>query len=99
MVVINQCFLLKNPEKVWKLITLDQRRYAFPRVSQPKIYSLRSSDQPADEAVLPTAEEQEKLRMTIIKLPNTIHNDMDDDGNDEQKQEIINYFLEFLKEK
>ena len=37
--------------------------------------------------------------MTIIKLPNTIHNDMDDDGNDEQKQEIINYFLEFLKEK
>ena len=92
-------FTEKYPEKVWKLITLDQRRYAFPRASQPKIYSLRSSDQPSDEAVLPTAEEQEKLRMTIIKLPNTIHNDMDDDGNDEQKQEIINYFLEFLKEK
>lgn len=91
-------FIEKNPEKVWKLITLDQRRYAFPRVSQPKIYSLRSSDQTADEGVLPTIEEQKKFGMTIIRLPNTIHNDMDDDGNDEQKKEIINYFLKFLNE-
>ena len=91
-------FTEKHPEKVSKLITLDQRRYPFPRVSQPKIYSLRSSDQPADEGVLPTEEEQKKFGMTIIKLPNTIHNDMDDDGTLEQKKEIVNYFLNFLKE-
>lgn len=92
-------FIEKNPEKVWKLITLDQRRYPFPRVAIPQIYSLRSSDQPADEGVLPTSQEQKNLNITIIKLPNTIHNDMDNGGNEQQKQEIINYFLEFLKHK
>lgn len=91
-------FTEKHPEKVSKLITLDQRRYPFPRVSQPKIYSLRSSDQPADDGVLPTEKEQKDLGITIIKLPNTIHNDMDDDGTPEQKREIVNYFLKFLKE-
>lgn len=92
-------FAEKNPEKVWKLITLDQRRYPFPRVAQPKIYSLRSSDQPSDDGVLPTPEEQKNLKITIIKLPNTIHNEMDDDGSELQKKEIINYFLKFLKDK
>lgn len=96
---ISVLFTEKYPEKVWKLITLDQRRYAFPRITKPKIYSLRSSDQIADEGVLPTNEEQKKYGITLIKLPNTIHNDMDDDGTKEQKEEIVNYFLKFLKEK
>ena len=91
-------FADQHPELVWKLITLDQRRYPFPRISKPQIYSLRSSDQPADERVLPTLEEQKKLGMTMVKLPNTIHNDMDESGTLEQKTEILNYFLKFLKE-
>ncbi len=89
-------FAEKHPDLVWKLITLDQRRYPFPQFSKPKIYSLRSSDQPADEGVLPSLEEQNKLGITIVKLPNTIHNDMDDSGTLEQKKEILNYFLKFL---
>lgn len=91
-------FVDKNPNLIWKLITLDQRRYPFPHFSKPKIYSLRSSDQPADDGVLPNLEEQKKLGMTIIKLPNTIHNDMDDSGNLDQKKEILDYFLKFLDE-
>lgn len=91
-------FAQKQPDKVWKLITLDQRRYAFPHLSKPKIYSLRSSDQPADEGILPALDEQKKLGMTIIKLPNTIHNDMDKSGTVEQKKEILTYFLKFLNE-
>jgi len=63
-----------------------------------KIYSLRSSDQPADEGVLPSAEETEKFGMTIIKLPNTIHNDMDDHANERQRKEIQNYVLTFLND-
>lgn len=59
-----------------KIISLDNRRMELPRTKQPRIYSLRSSDQPADEGVLPTIEEQEKFGIKIIKLPNTIHNDM-----------------------
>lgn len=91
-------FTEKHPEMVWKLITLDQRRYSFPRISRPQIYSLRSSDQPADTGVLPTLKEQKKLGITIIKLPKTIHNDMDDSGTDQQKREIADYFMKFLNE-
>ena len=36
--------------------------------------------------------------MTIIKLQNTIHNDMDESGTEEQKEEIIANFLQFLNE-
>lgn len=90
-------FTKKHLELVHKLITLDQRRVAFPRVSNPKIYSIRSSDQVADEGVLPTEEEQKKFGITIQKLPNTIHNDMDDTGKKAEKEEIMNLILKFLK--
>lgn len=92
-------FVDKHPDLVWKLITLDQRRYAFPLVSKPRIYSLRSSDLSADKGVLPTIEDQKNWSMTIIKLPNTIHNDMDISGTLAQKKEILKYFEKFLAEK
>ena len=91
-------FPQKYPGIADKIITLDNRRMALPRTKQPKVYSLRSSDQVADEGVLPTAEEQKKFGITITKLPNTIHNDMDDNANNEQRQEIRNYMMTFLAE-
>jgi predicted esterase len=91
-------FAHKYPKLVDKIISLDNRRMELPRTSQPKIYSLRSSDQPADEGVLPTVAEQEKFGIKIIKLPNTIHNDMNDSGNKKQKREINAYVLGFLNE-
>ena len=91
-------FADKHPQLVWKLISLDQRRYPLPLLSKPRIYSLRSSDQPADEGVLPTLDDQQKFGMTIIKLPNTIHNDMDKSGTLDQKNEILTYILKFLEE-
>lgn len=36
--------------------------------------------------------------MKIIKLPNTIHNDMDSSGTLQQKIEISNYFQKFIKD-
>ena len=89
-------FAQQHPQLVAKVISLDNRRMPFPRTDHPRIYSLRSSDQPADEGVLPASEEQTQYHMRIIKLPNTIHNDMGDNGTVEQKREIINYILEFL---
>lgn len=91
-------FAHKYPKLVDKIISLDNRRMELPRTSEPKIYSLRSNDQPADEGVLPTVEEQEKFGVKIIKLPNTIHNDMNDRGNKRQKREINAYVLGFLTE-
>lgn len=91
-------FPQKYPNVVHKIITLDNRRMAFPRTSKPQIYTLRSSDQPADEGVLPTEAEQKKWGIKIIKLQNTTHNEMDDNANDSQRKEINNYIITFLKE-
>jgi len=92
-------FPQKYPNIVSKIITLDNRRMALPRTNNnPTVYSLRSSDQPADKDVLPTDEEQKKFNIKIIKLPNTIHNNMDDNANDEQRKEINEYVISFLKE-
>lgn len=90
-------FAHQHPDMVNKVITLDNRRMALPRTKKPQIYSLRSSDQPADEGVLPTEEEQKRFRITIFKLPDTIHNDMDNDANERQRKEIIGYVMGFLK--
>lgn len=91
-------FPQKYPGVVNKIITLDNRRMALPKIKGLKVYSLRSSDQPADEGVLLTTEEQKKFGITIIKLPDTIHNDMDNRGTKEQQKEIIDYVLRFLKQ-
>jgi predicted peptidase len=91
-------FPQKCPNIVAKIITLDNRRMALPRTKGVKVYSLRSSDQPADEGVLPTAKESRKYRMSIVKLANTPHNDMDDNANAAQRKEIQEYTLAFLKD-
>jgi predicted dienelactone hydrolase len=96
---MSMLFAHKYPELVNKVISLDNRRMPFPRTKQPRIYSLRSSDQVADEGVLPNEQEQKTFGITIIKLNNTIHNDMDDHASEVQRKEINSYVLEFLRQK
>jgi predicted esterase len=91
-------FPQKYPNIVDKIITLDNRRMALPRTKKPKIYSLRSSDQPADEGVLPKEVEIKKYGMKIVKLLSTTHNEMDDNANDKQRKEIQNYVLTFIND-
>ena len=79
------------------VISLDNRRMPFPRTRNPRILSLRSSDQPADPGVVPSAEEQSQFGMTVIKLPATIHNDMWDGGTATQRAEIIRLIDGFLR--
>jgi dienelactone hydrolase len=95
---MSMLFGQEYPALVDRIISLDSRRVAFPRTKQPKIYSLRSSDQVADEGVLPTSEEQKIYGTTIIQLKNTSHGNMDNSGNEEQKKEINNYILDFLND-
>lgn len=91
-------FAQKYPDLVSKAISLDNRRVNLPRTKHPRIYSLRSSDQPADKNVLPTPAEQDKYGIKIIKLPDTPHTAMSDDGNQQQKEEINKYILGFLND-
>ena len=95
---ISMLFAKKYPNLVDKIISLDNRRVEFPKKSQPKIYSLRSSDQIADEGVLPTIKEQEKFKIRIVKLKNTIHTDMMDNATEKQKIEMNKYIMEFLND-
>ncbi len=91
-------FPQKYPNIIEKIITLDNRRMALPRTKKPKVYSLRSSDQPADEGVLPTEEAIKRHKITISKLANTTHNEMDDNANEQQRKEMQQYVLAFLEE-
>jgi len=92
-------FPQKYPGIVEKIITLDNRRMPLPRTLSPRVYTLRSSDQPADEGVLPTEEEQNANKITIIKLTDVMHNDMGSRANSDQQKQINNYLIQFLKEK
>lgn len=90
---------VKYPGRVIKIITLDNRRMPLPRSHSPRVYSLRSADQPADEGVLPNEEEQKKLGITIVDLPDINHGEMDDDATEQQREKINDYILKFLVEK
>lgn len=92
-------FPQKYPGIVEKIITLDNRRMPLPRTLNPRVYSLRSSDQPADAGVLPTEEELKENKITIIQLTNVLHNDMGSRANPDQQEQINYFLLQFLKEK
>lgn len=94
---MSMLFAHQYPQLIHKVITLDNRRMPFPRTRRPKVYSLRSSDQPADEGVVPTEAEQKKWKITVVQLPNTIHNHMDDSANERQRKEINELMLGFLR--
>lgn len=65
----------KYPELVNKVISLDNRRVPFPRLTHPRILSIRSKDQPADSGVIPSGTEILKYRMKVVNAA-ILHNDM-----------------------
>ncbi|RZK50303.1 MAG: alpha/beta hydrolase [Hymenobacter sp.] len=90
-------FAQEHPEQVDRLLTFDNRRMPLPRARRPRVLSLRSSDQPADAGVVPSAAEQAKFGITIVPLPATIHNDMWDGATLAQQREmnaLVSVFLE-----
>lgn len=88
----------QQPERVQHVITLDHRRMPILRASRPRTSTLRSSDQPADAEVLPTAEEAAQFGTRVIHLADTPHNNMDSDADPRQRAEIIEHVLRFLQE-
>jgi predicted dienelactone hydrolase len=91
-------FAQEHPDLVETVISLDNRRMPFPRLSKPRLFSLRSSDQLPDDGVLPSPQEQAKFGIKVTKLPATIHNDMWDRATEAQKAEMLRYIDEFLRE-
>lgn len=89
-------FAHKYPNLVNKIISMDNRRMELPRISNPKIYTLRSKDYPADEGVLPTEEELKKYTITV-EFTNINHSDMDNDANEQERIYMTTKILEYLK--
>lgn len=91
-------FAHEHPEAIAKVITLDHRRMPILRAETPRTYTLRSTDQPADEGVLPTEDEARRHLIHVVQLEDTPHNNMDDDADPRQRAEIIAHVLSFLQE-
>ncbi|ESP92427.1 alpha/beta hydrolase [Pseudoalteromonas luteoviolacea] len=79
------------------LVTLDHRRVPLPRNINVPVLSIRASDFPADEGVLYTNSELKTYPGCVIKIPESRHNDMTDNGPVWLKQKIQSLFSRYLK--
>jgi len=93
---MSMLFAAEYPNEIKRVISLDNRRMPIPITSEPKILSIRSSDQKADEGVIPTDQELIENDIKIVQLKNTLHNDMCNSGTTEQKAEILYIIGEFM---
>lgn len=94
-----------HSELIDTVITLDHRRVPVPRAQEtgaqeagaaPHFCSLRSSDQAADEGVLPSAGEAARLNMMIVQTQ-IAHNDMWDGATDAQKAMMLGAIFACLR--
>lgn len=88
--------MTNHPELIDTVITLDHRRVPVPRAANPHFCSLRSTDQMADEGVLPSTEEIGRLHMQVTVVP-MIHNDMWDGATDAQKAAMLDAIFACLR--
>jgi predicted esterase len=93
---ISILFAQLYPEEVNKVITLDHRRMPIKPDSLLPILSLRSNDQTADQGVIPEQAILALYPIQITYLDSVGHNDMDDTGNRQQKQQILREVIAFL---
>jgi pimeloyl-ACP methyl ester carboxylesterase len=94
---ITMYFAKQYPERVRKVVTLDNLRVPFVTSGKFKILSFRSHDPvfKTDPGVLPTSDECAKDGITIVNT-NFQHNDMRDTGSEEAKASIQNMLDKFL---
>lgn len=79
------------------VITIDHRRVPLPRNKDIGVLSIRGSDYPADDGVLPSQQESEKYGICVKKIPESRHNDMTDYGPAWLKEEINSTVVSYLK--
>ena len=87
------------PGQVEALITLDHRRMPLPRISNPRILSLRAGEFQADSGVLPDMEEEKLYALKIITYQQAKHGDFDNSGSKVFHQQFlkdIRNFLDFI---
>jgi pimeloyl-ACP methyl ester carboxylesterase len=78
-----------HPNSFSAVMSLDNRRFALPRTSKPRICSLRSSDQPADPGVLPMQNELVEFSIPLTFARDLRHDDMWDGASKTQKTQVL----------
>jgi pimeloyl-ACP methyl ester carboxylesterase len=94
---ITMYFAKQYPDRVRKVVTLDNLRVPFVTSGKFKILSFRSHDPvfKADPGVVPSSDECEKDGITVVNT-NFQHNDMRDTGSEEAKTSIQGMLDKFL---
>jgi pimeloyl-ACP methyl ester carboxylesterase len=87
---ISMMFATLYPNKVSKIISLDSRRYPFPRNTDIEILRFGASDDEPDEGVVPNSGVQ------VIYVKDAKHNDLCDMGSRDIKDEIQKSTIWFL---
>jgi len=96
---ITMYFAKQYPERVKKVVTLDNLRVPFVTSGKFKILSFRSKDPQfkTDPGVLPDAQEADEAGITVVHTAFQ-HNDMRDTGSEEAKASIQGMLDKFLAE-
>jgi pimeloyl-ACP methyl ester carboxylesterase len=94
---ITMYFAKQYPDRVRKVVTLDNLRVPFVTSGKFKILSFRSHDPvfKTDPGVVPSSDECAKDGITVVNT-NFQHNDMRDTGSEEAKSSIQNMLDKFL---
>jgi alpha/beta hydrolase fold len=94
---ITMYFAKQYPDRVRKVVTLDNLRVPFVTSGKFKILSVRSTDPQfkPDPGVVPDTEECEKAGITVVKTEFQ-HNDMRDTGSEQAKASIRGMLEKFL---
>ena len=94
---ITMYFAKQYPDRVRKVVTLDNLRVPFVTSGKFKILSFRSHDPvfKTDPGVVPSKDECTKDGITVVRT-NFQHNDMRDTGSEEAKTSIQNMLDKFL---
>jgi pimeloyl-ACP methyl ester carboxylesterase len=87
---MSMMFATLHPEIVSKVISLDSRRYPFPRNPKLDILRFGATDDEPDEGVVPES------GVGVIYVKGARHIDLCDRGNPEIKDEIQKSIIQFL---
>jgi pimeloyl-ACP methyl ester carboxylesterase len=88
---MSMMFATLHPEMVSKVISLDSRRYPFPRNPKLEILRFGAIDDEPDEGVVPESGIQ------VIYVKGARHIDLCDRGSPEMKDEIQKSIIKFLE--
>jgi len=79
------------------LVTLDHRRMPIPRLRELPVLSIRADEFPADPGVVPTPEEPCGFAIRVVRLKNTKHMDLSDEGSTDTKDTVAKMISEFIE--